>query len=40
VRQSDQKAAGGKLFQLKGMVIDKLRTDFNSDKRDRFVVIF
>jgi len=27
--------SGGKLFQLKGSVLDKLKTDFNQDKRDR-----
>jgi hypothetical protein len=30
--------SGGKLFQLKGSVLDKLRTDFNQDKRDRCFV--
>lgn len=31
--------SGGKLFQLKGSVLDKLKTDFNQDKRDRFVTL-
>lgn len=31
--------SGGKLFQLKGSVLDKLKTDFNQDKRDRFVAL-
>lgn len=31
--------SGGKLFQLKGSVLDKLKTDFNQDKRDRSVAL-
>ncbi|KXN82613.1 Trafficking protein particle complex subunit 10 [Leucoagaricus sp. SymC.cos] len=31
--------SGGKLFQLKGSVLDKLKTDFNQDKRDRCIQV-
>ncbi|KAF9452305.1 hypothetical protein P691DRAFT_805187 [Macrolepiota fuliginosa MF-IS2] len=31
--------SGGRLFQLKGSVLDKLKTDFNQDKRDRCIQV-
>ncbi|PFH52452.1 hypothetical protein AMATHDRAFT_74243 [Amanita thiersii Skay4041] len=31
----DARAPGGKLFQLKGSVLEKMKGDFNTDKRDR-----
>jgi hypothetical protein len=34
----DTRAPGGKLFQLKGSVLERMRADFNTDKRDRFVL--
>ncbi|KAF9264760.1 hypothetical protein L218DRAFT_979450 [Marasmius fiardii PR-910] len=37
VVRPDTKAPTGKLFQLKGSVIDKIRADFNLDKRERCV---
>jgi hypothetical protein len=30
----------GNFFQLKGTVLDKMRSDFNHDKRDRFARVF
>ncbi|PPR03937.1 hypothetical protein CVT26_001142 [Gymnopilus dilepis] len=38
-RSDPSKQAGGNFFQMKGSVLDKLKTDFNSDKRDRVVQI-
>ncbi|KAA1469549.1 hypothetical protein DENSPDRAFT_857972 [Dentipellis sp. KUC8613] len=35
--KADVKAAAGGFFQIKGSVIDKVRSDFNTDKRDRCV---
>ena len=37
VATPDTKIAGGNFFQLKGSVLDKIRADFNVDKRDRHV---
>lgn len=34
----DARAPGGKLFQLKGSVLERMRADFNTDKRDRLVL--
>ena len=31
----DSKAAGGRLFQVKASVLDKIKADFNVDKKDR-----
>ncbi|PCH38130.1 hypothetical protein WOLCODRAFT_64398 [Wolfiporia cocos MD-104 SS10] len=33
----DEKTAQGRIFQMKASVLDKIRADFNSDKRDRCV---
>lgn len=35
VIRSDVRVQSGKLFQLKGSVSDKVKADFNADKRDR-----
>ncbi|EKM83061.1 hypothetical protein AGABI1DRAFT_118454 [Agaricus bisporus var. burnettii JB137-S8] len=37
--KGDTPLPSGKLFQLKGSVLDKLRTDFNQDKRDRCIQV-
>ncbi|KAF8911173.1 trafficking protein particle complex subunit 10 [Gymnopilus junonius] len=39
IRPDPARQAGGNFFQIKGSVLDKLKTDFNSDKRDRVVQI-
>ncbi|KAF8162886.1 trafficking protein particle complex subunit 10 [Crassisporium funariophilum] len=39
VRPETARATTGNFFQIKGSVLDKLRTDFNSDKRDRCVQV-
>jgi trafficking protein particle complex subunit 10 len=33
----DARVAGGGFFAMKGSVLDRLRADFNLDKRDRYV---
>ena len=35
VRPDTTRSGPGNFFQIKGTVLDKLKTDFNSDKRDR-----
>lgn len=35
----DSKTGASKLFQLRSSVLDKIKADFNSDKRDRFVFL-
>ncbi|KAF8626389.1 hypothetical protein AX15_005037 [Amanita polypyramis BW_CC] len=37
--KQDVPVVGGKLFQLKGSVLERMRADFNVDKRDRCVQI-
>jgi trafficking protein particle complex subunit 10 len=32
----DARAVGGSFFQMKGSVTDRIKADFNTDKRDRF----
>ena len=38
VVKQDAKTPGGAFFQLKGSVLDKLRSDFNTDKRERCAI--
>lgn len=33
----ETRAQGGNFFQLKGSVFEKIRTDFNTERRERFV---
>jgi trafficking protein particle complex subunit 10 len=33
----DARAVAGSFFQMKGSVLDKIKGDFNTDKRDRLV---
>ncbi|KAF8638821.1 hypothetical protein AX17_001879 [Amanita inopinata Kibby_2008] len=35
----EARASGGKLFQLKGSVLEKMRADFNVEKRDRCIQV-
>jgi hypothetical protein len=35
VERPDARATGGGLFRVQSSVLDRMRTDFNSDKRDR-----
>jgi hypothetical protein len=37
VIRPDARTPSGNFFQLKGSVFDKIKADFNSDKRERFV---
>jgi trafficking protein particle complex subunit 10 len=37
--RADNKMQGNTFFQLKGSVIDKIKADFNVDKRDRYVYV-
>ena len=38
VVRPDQSAAQGRLFQMKTSVLDKVKADFNTDKKDRSIV--
>ena len=38
VVRPDQSVAQGRIFQMKTSVLDKVKADFNVDKRDRLVV--
>ena len=38
VVRPDQSVAQGRIFQMKTSVLDKVKADFNVDKRDRSVV--
>ncbi len=40
VVKPESKAPTGTFFQLKGSVLDKLRSDFNSDKRERYASLY
>jgi hypothetical protein len=33
----DVRASGGTFLKMKGTVLDKIRADYNTEKRDRFV---
>ena len=33
----DVRASGGTFLKMKGTVLDKIRADYNAEKRDRFV---
>lgn len=35
----DQSVAQGRLFQMKASVLDKVKADFNTDKKDRSIKI-
>jgi len=37
IRPDPSRSQTGKLFQMKNSVLDKLKADFNFDKRDRWV---
>lgn len=37
VVRPDARTAAGGFFQMKGTVLDKIKADFNVDKRDRYV---
>ncbi|KDR81848.1 hypothetical protein GALMADRAFT_240099 [Galerina marginata CBS 339.88] len=39
IRPDAMRQATGNFFQIKGSVLDKLKTDFNSDKRDRVLQV-
>jgi trafficking protein particle complex subunit 10 len=35
----DTRASGGTFLKMKGTVLDKIRADYNTEKRDRFVFL-
>lgn len=37
VVRPDSKTASQRMFQIKTSVLDKIKADFNQDKRDRYV---
>ena len=39
VVRPDQSVAQGRLFQMKTSVMDKIKADFNVDKKDRSVIV-
>ena len=38
VVRPDQSVAQGRIFQMKASVLDKVKADFNADKKDRSVI--